>query len=92
MFILIFVKFKMPKKFVGMNSKAMEAKIRRDATKQEADAKKQKAIEDELWKDDDKSVVKKQKRKVNVLSFLKLFFFKFFVTKWIFNFVHSCFM
>lgn len=64
----------MPKKFVGMNSKAMEAKIRRDATKQEADARKQKAIEDELWKDDDKNVVKKQKRKVNLLNFLKIFF------------------
>lgn len=64
----------MPKKFVGMNSKAMEAKIRRDATKQEADARKQKAIEDELWKDDDKNVVKKQKRKVNLLNVLKIFF------------------
>lgn len=48
-----------------MNSKALEAKARRDAIKQEADAKKQKAIEDELWKDDDKNVAKKQKRKVN---------------------------
>lgn len=58
--------FKMPKKFVGMNSKAMEAKARRDAIKQEADAKKQKAIEDELWKDDDKNTAKKQKRKVSL--------------------------
>jgi len=30
----------MPKKFVGMNSKALEAKARKDAIKQEADAKK----------------------------------------------------
>lgn len=58
----------MPKKFVGMNSKALEAKSRRDAIKQEADAKKQKAIEDELWKDDDKNNIKKQKRKA---SFIK---------------------
>lgn len=54
----------MPKKFIGMNSKALEAKARRDAIKQEADAKKQKAIEDELWKDDDKNNARKQKRKV----------------------------
>lgn len=54
----------MPKKFVGMNSKALEVKARKDAIKQEADLKKQKAIEDELWKDDDKNAAKKQKRKV----------------------------
>lgn len=62
--------FKMPKKFVGMNSKAVEAKARRDAIKQEADAKKQKAIDDELWKDDDKNAVKKQKRKVSFIVHL----------------------
>lgn len=55
----------MPKKFIGMNSKALEAKARRDAVKQEADAKKKQAIEDELWRDDDKSIVKKQKRKAS---------------------------
>lgn len=59
---------KMPKKFVGMNSKASEAKARRDAVKQEEDAKKKKAIEDELWRDDDKSVVKKQKRKASFID------------------------
>ncbi|XP_050424059.1 coiled-coil domain-containing protein 124 [Adelges cooleyi] len=53
----------MPKKFVGMNSKAMEAKARKDALKQEADANRKKAIEDELWKDDDKNVARKLKRK-----------------------------
>lgn len=68
----------MPKKFVGMNSKALEAKNRRDAIKQEADAKKQKAIDDELWKDDDKNVVKKQKRKVSFVVNLK----KGFLTMW----------
>lgn len=61
----------MPKKFVGMNSKALEAKTRRDAIKQEADAKKQKAIEDELWKDDDKNIVKKQKRKASFVVMFK---------------------
>jgi len=60
----------MPKKFIGMNSKALEAKAKRDAIKQDADSKKQKAIEDEYWKDDDKNTAKKQKRKA---SFLKLF-------------------
>jgi len=55
----------MPKKFVGMNSKASEAKARRDAIKQEADALKKKAIEDEFWKDDDKNTAKKQKRKAS---------------------------
>lgn len=53
-----------------MNSKALEAKAKRDAIKQDADSKKQKAIEDEYWKDDDKNIAKKQKRKA---SFLKLF-------------------
>jgi len=60
----------MPKKFVGMNSKALEAKARRDAIKQEADAQKKKAIEDEYRKDDDKNSAKKQKRKVVLLYLL----------------------
>jgi len=46
-----------------MNSKASEAKARRDAVKQEAEIKKKKEIEDELWRDDDKNCIKKQKRK-----------------------------
>lgn len=49
-----------------MNSKAVEAKARRDAIKLDADAKKQKAIEDALWKDDDKNTAKKQKRKASI--------------------------
>jgi len=59
----------MPKKFVGMNSKASEAKARRDAVKQEAEIKKKKEIEDELWRDDDKNCIKKQKRKVSLLTY-----------------------
>jgi len=58
----------MPKKFVGMNSKALEAKARREAAKQEEDAKKKKAVEDELWRDDDKNSAKKQKRKASLLA------------------------
>jgi len=70
----------MPKKFVGMNSKASEAKARRDAIKQEADAKKKKAIEDEFWKDDDKNTVKKQKRKASCTTiFLVHLFTKFII-------------
>jgi len=63
----------MPKKFVGMNSKASEAKARRDAIKQEADAQKKKAIEDEFWKDDDKNAAKKQKRKASCIILLLLY-------------------
>lgn len=63
----------MPKKFVGMNSKASEAKARRDAIKQEADAQKKKAIEDEYWKDDDKNTAKKQKRKASCIIILLIY-------------------
>ncbi len=54
----------MPKKFKGENTKAQEARARRSAAKEAADAAKQKAIEDEYWRDDDKHVAKKQQRKV----------------------------
>lgn len=53
----------MPKKFVGENSKAVVAKARKAAAKDAENAKKQKEIEDSLWKDDDKNLVKKQQRK-----------------------------
>jgi len=70
----------MPKKFVGMNSKALEAKARRDAIKQEAEAQKKKAIEDEFWKDDDKNTAKKQKRKAShLIIFLAYIFPKFII-------------
>ena len=54
----------MPKKFKGENSKAVEARARKEAVRQDEAAKKQKAIEDEYWKDDDKHVMRKQQRKV----------------------------
>lgn len=76
----------MPKKFVGMNSKASEAKARRDAVKQEEDAKKKKAIEDELWRDDDKNSAKKKKRKASLLANLSTFLL---VKKIFFNFSYE---
>ncbi|XP_048733913.1 coiled-coil domain-containing protein 124-like [Ostrea edulis] len=53
----------MPKKFKGENSKAAEARAKKASAKAEADLKKQQAIEDEYWRDDDKHVAKKQQRK-----------------------------
>ncbi|XP_046574387.1 coiled-coil domain-containing protein 124-like [Haliotis rubra] len=53
----------MPKKFKGENSKAVEARARRDAQKYAEQEKKQKEAEDELWRDDDKHVARKQQRK-----------------------------
>ncbi|ELU14377.1 hypothetical protein CAPTEDRAFT_224864 [Capitella teleta] len=53
----------MPKKFKGENSKASEAKARKEAARLEAAEKKKKEIEDEFWRDDDKHVAKKQNRK-----------------------------
>ncbi|KAH9505154.1 hypothetical protein Btru_059698 [Bulinus truncatus] len=53
----------MPKKFKGENSKASEAKARKEAAKQVENERAQKQEEDELWKDDDKHVARKQQRK-----------------------------
>lgn len=53
----------MPKKFKGENSKAQEARARKEAVRLEEVAKKQAAIEDEYWKDDDKNNARKQQRK-----------------------------
>lgn len=53
----------MPKKF-GTNTKAAEARERKEAAKIAERVKKEKAAEDALWKDDDKHVVRKQQRKV----------------------------
>ena len=57
----------MPKKFKGENSKAVEAKARREAQRKEVADKKQKDLEDEFWKDDDKHVARKSMRKVRVV-------------------------
>ncbi len=55
----------MPKKFKGENSKAAEARARKAAQKDAENEKKQKALEDEYWKDDDKHAARKQQRKVS---------------------------
>lgn len=57
----------MPKK-IGMNTKAVEAKARKDEKKKSENDAKQKQIEDELWKDDDKHVNKKAQRKVIIVE------------------------
>lgn len=58
----------MPKKFTGENSKAAAARAKKAAAKEADDSKKQKEIEDALWKDEDKQVLKKQQRKVSLNS------------------------
>ena len=57
----------MPKKFKGVNSKAEEARARKAAVKEAEREKKQKELEDEFWRDDDKMVQKKQQRKVSAI-------------------------
>lgn len=53
----------MPKKFKGENTKASAARERRAAQHAEAQAKKEKEVEDAYWADDDKHVARKQQRK-----------------------------
>lgn len=53
----------MPKKYQGENSKATAARARKEAAKQEEYERKQAAIEDAKWADDDRSLQKKQQRK-----------------------------
>lgn len=53
----------MPKKFKGENSKAVEARARKATQKDEEELRKQKQLEDEYWKDDDKHALKKLQRK-----------------------------
>lgn len=52
----------MPKK-MGMNSKAVEARERKDATKKANQERVAREAEDRLWKDDDKGLAKKQQRR-----------------------------
>ncbi len=54
----------MPKKFQGENSKASEAKARKDQVQREKQASKEKDDEDKLWQEDDKNVLRKIERKV----------------------------
>lgn len=54
----------MPKKFQGENSKSAVARARRSEAAALEKQKKEKALEDAYWQDDDKHVQKKQARKV----------------------------
>ncbi|XP_028818915.1 coiled-coil domain-containing protein 124 [Denticeps clupeoides] len=53
----------MPKKFQGENSKSAAARARKAEAKAVADARKQKEVEDALWEDNDKHVMKKEQRR-----------------------------
>ncbi|NXO84763.1 C124A protein, partial [Sitta europaea] len=53
----------MPKKFQGENSKSAAARARRAEAKAAAEARRQQELEDELWKDEDKHVLRKEQRK-----------------------------
>ena len=55
----------MPKKFQGENSKAATAKARKADAKAVVDARKKQELEDSLWQDNDKHVLKKEQRKVS---------------------------
>uniref|UniRef100_A0A673LY13 Coiled-coil domain containing 124 n=1 Tax=Sinocyclocheilus rhinocerous TaxID=307959 RepID=A0A673LY13_9TELE len=54
----------MPKKFQGENSKSATARARKAEVKAVADARKQKELEDALWQDNNKHVMKKEQRRV----------------------------
>ncbi|XP_050313947.1 coiled-coil domain-containing protein 124 [Anthonomus grandis grandis] len=53
----------MPKKFATENTKAVAARERKKAAKDEVNAKKERDLEEAKWKDDDKQLLKKQQKK-----------------------------
>ncbi|KAG9350729.1 hypothetical protein JZ751_024618 [Albula glossodonta] len=53
----------MPKKFQGENSKSATARARKAEAKAVADARRKKELEDALWEENDKHVLKKEQRK-----------------------------
>lgn len=55
----------MPKKSLGVNSKAVEAKARKDTVRKAKEEQVAKAKEDELWRDDDKLISRKMDRKAD---------------------------
>ena len=57
----------MPKKFKGTNTKAEEARARKEAAKGAEKERKQKEEEDKYWEDNDKHVLRKQQRKVGLI-------------------------
>jgi hypothetical protein len=58
---------KMPKKFVGENSKAMAAKARKAAAKEAETSRKAQEAEDKAWEDDNKQLQKKKQKQVRLL-------------------------
>lgn len=64
MFIVNLNSVKMPKKFVGENSKAVAARARKVASKEADNVKKQKEAEDAYWRDENKQILKKAQKKV----------------------------
>uniref|UniRef100_A0A673LWG6 Coiled-coil domain containing 124 n=1 Tax=Sinocyclocheilus rhinocerous TaxID=307959 RepID=A0A673LWG6_9TELE len=58
----------MPKKFQGENSKSATARARKAEVKAVADARKQKELEDALWQDNNKHVMKKEQRREKMTS------------------------
>ena len=58
----------MPKKFKGTNTKAEEARARKEAVKVAEKERKKKEEEDRYWEDNDKHVLRKQQRKVCVVT------------------------
>ena len=55
----------MPKKFVGTNSKAAEARARKETVQKEKEVLKQKAVDDKYWEENDPKVQKKTQRKAD---------------------------
>jgi len=53
----------MPKKFQGVNTKAVEARKKKSEKAAQLKEKQQKEADDALWVDDDKQALKKQQRK-----------------------------
>ena len=52
----------MPKNWT-VNTKSAQAKAQKNAIRQEEAERKQKEVEDKMWQDDDKHVLRKQQRK-----------------------------
>lgn len=57
----------MPKKFVGENSKAVVARARKAAAKEAESTRKALEAEDKAWQDDDKQLLKKKQKLVDVI-------------------------
>lgn len=58
----------MPKKFLGENSKAVAARQRKKSVKGAGEVKVQKEVDDDFWREDNKNVNKKLKRKEELES------------------------